>query len=585
MDPASKALAEAPPNDSRTWAARSDSSGVALTTLYNRYHGRPSKEEVAQRRLYLSVEEEKALVAFLLLMSSFGQPVRIKYIPTLAFSIARRRSPASRPKKPPGKNWAQAFGKRHPELKAKRIRSIDWKRHEIHIYDKVTEWFEVISQVLQDPAILPQNVYNMDETGVMLSMLGSVKVLIGRDDVRGYRGAGVKRTMVTAIECVSADGRSLHPLIIWPASTHRSNWTTHPTPGWHYGFSENGYNDSKISLEWLTRVFDPQTKGVANGQPRVLISDGFGSHETLEILEFCFANNIILCRLPSHTSHKLQPCDVSVFAPLKVAYRDQVERLNRGGVDTIGKEHFTYLYKPARDRAITKRNILAGWAAAGLFPFNPERVLRNMPKPPAEPGNSGVDVAATSCPNDVPLTPVTPVTVEGLTWLTELIKQDAGAAASDEASRQRLQRRVQKLASAAKISFAKQSLLQDHNHLLYDINNEAKVRRSTRSLVIGKAKVMKWEDLERVRAERVAKNKAASEKVKGKRGRKRKVPAPEADSSIEAEVETQADAQEADSSVPTLREKKKAKRSRVQQPQPQLEPESGSWRVPVALMY
>jgi hypothetical protein len=46
MDPASKALAEAPPNDSTTWAALADASGVALTTLYNRYYGRPLKEEV-----------------------------------------------------------------------------------------------------------------------------------------------------------------------------------------------------------------------------------------------------------------------------------------------------------------------------------------------------------------------------------------------------------------------------------------------------------------------------------------------------------------------------------------------------------
>jgi hypothetical protein len=57
MDPASKALAEAPPNDGRTWAARSDSSGVALTTLYYRHRGRPSKEETAQRQQYLTVEE------------------------------------------------------------------------------------------------------------------------------------------------------------------------------------------------------------------------------------------------------------------------------------------------------------------------------------------------------------------------------------------------------------------------------------------------------------------------------------------------------------------------------------------------
>jgi hypothetical protein len=113
--------------------------------------------------------------------------------------------------------------------------------------------------------------------------------------------------------------------------------------------------------------------------------------------------------------------------------------------------------------------------------------------------NPGADVAVTTSPDEVPLTTVTPVTAEGLTWLTDLIKQDACAAVSDEASRQRLQRRVQKLASAAKISFAKQSLLQDHNRLLYKINSEAKVRRSTRSLVIGTAKVIEWEDLERAR--------------------------------------------------------------------------------------
>lgn len=133
------------------------------------------------------------------------------------------------------------------------------------------------------------------------------------------------------------------------------------------------------------RVFDTQTRETANGKPRVLICDGFGSHETVEVLEFCLANNIILCRLPSHTSHKLQPCDVAVFAALKAAYRDQVDRLGRGGVDTIGKEHFTSLYSPARARAFTKRNITSAWAATGLFPFNPERVLRGIPKPAAHP--------------------------------------------------------------------------------------------------------------------------------------------------------------------------------------------------------
>lgn len=92
-----------------------------------------------------------------------------------------------------------------------------------------------------------------------------------------------------------------------------------------------------------------------------------------------------MCRLPSYSSHKLQPCDVATFAPLKAAYRKQVKRLDRGGVNTIGKEHFTSLYSPARSKAFTPRNIKASFTTTGLFSFNPNRVLNIIPKPPAEP--------------------------------------------------------------------------------------------------------------------------------------------------------------------------------------------------------
>jgi hypothetical protein len=525
IDRASQVLAQSLLDDvPRTYAARAEQGNVPLSTLHHRAKGRRSREEKAQSQQYLSPEEETAVVRFLLLMSSLGKPVRIKFIPSLAFSVARRRCAANRPRKPPGKNWPRAFQKRHPELKARKVKAIDWKRHDNNIHDKMVHWFEVIATVLQDPAILPENVYNMDETGVMLSMLGSVKVLVGKDDLRDYRGAGVKRKSVTAIECISADGRSLLPLIIWPASTHRSNWTTYPTPGWHYAHSEKGYNDSKISLEWLTRVFDPQTKQQADKRPRVLICDGFGTHETLEILEFCLEHNIVLCRLPSHTSHKLQPCDVAVFASLKAAYRDQVDRLNRGGVDNVGKEHFTSLYSPARIKAFTKRNITAAWAATGLFPFNPQRVLKDIPKPlpPLSLIVPTTGEIAGVCPQgqslQTPVTPVTPVTAEALASLHDMIKQDARTL--DERSKQRIQRRVQKLATAARISFAERALLQDHNRFLSKINSEVKARQSTKSLVLGKAKVMSYEALEEARAKRATKEADVANKAKNVRNRK-----------------------------------------------------------------
>jgi hypothetical protein len=524
MDRATLALAQDLPHGvPKTYAAIAEPTNVPLSTLHHRDRGRPWKQQSAQGRQYLTPEEEKALVNFSLIMSHLGQPVRIKFIPALAFSIARQQSTPNTRNKPPGTNWARAFEKRHPELRARTVRPINWKRHSNNIHDKITQWFEVIGKVLQDPAVLPENVYNMDETGVMLSMLGSAKVLVGRDDPRDYRGAGVKRTMVTAVECISADGRSLLPLIIWPASTHRSNWTTYPTPGWHYAHSENGYNDSKINLEWLKRVFDSQTRDRANHKPRVLICDGFGSHETLEILEYCFENNIVLCRLPSHTSHKLQPCDVGVFAPLKAAYRDQVERLYRGGADTVGKEHFTSLYSPARNKALTKGSITAAWAASVLYPLNPDRVLKSMHKPSA--GLTILPQASVGShePNEVLKTPVTPVTTEALASLQNLIKQDT--CAYEQTHKQHLQRHVQKLASAAQISFAERALLQRQNRFLTQMNKEAKVRRSTKSELLGKAKVMNYKDLQEARAKRAAKEKAAQNKAV--HGRKRKTSAQE----------------------------------------------------------
>jgi hypothetical protein len=473
-----------------------------------------------------------------------------------------------------------------------------WERHENNIYDKVIHWFEVVGKVLEDPAILPENVYNMDETGVMLCMLGSIKVLLSKDDPRDYRGAGVKRTMVTAIECISANGRSLLPMIIWPATTHRSNWTTFPTPGWHYACSESGYTDSKISLEWLKRVFDPQTRGQANQKPRVLICDGFGTHETLEALEFCFENNIILCRLPSHTSHKLQPCDVGVFASLKEAYRDEADRLFQGGANTVGKQHFTSLYSPAREKAFTKRNITAGWAACGLFPFNPDRVLRMTPKPPAQSTVPKADeIKVGACHQDevrLPQTPVTPVSAEGLASLHNLIKQDAHTL--NETSIQRIERHVQKLANAAQISFAERALLHDQNQMLTRMNNEAKVRRSTRSVVLGKAKVMSFEDIEVARAARAAKEVI---KGKGKRGRKRKSAPLEADEpetepeepEPEPEPEVARAAKEAINGRGKRGRKRKSTAQEADEPEPEPKPEVARmieapepWRAPVARM-
>jgi hypothetical protein len=96
------------------------------------------------------------------------------------------------------------------------------------------------------------------------------------------------------------------------------------------------------------------------------------------------------------------------------------------------------------------------------------------------------------------------VSAEALTSVLNMIKQ----VSDDETNRQHKERLQQKHTNATQLSFAERALLQEHNRFLARINNEAKVRRSTKSDVLGTAKVMSYEDLEKAKAERAAKEAA-----------------------------------------------------------------------------
>ncbi|KAJ5745113.1 hypothetical protein N7520_010295 [Penicillium odoratum] len=499
-----------------SFAGRSRSTGIPASTLWRRANNKPSIVDKAANQQYLTPQEEQALVEYVLRLADNGYPLPVKFLRSLALIIVRQRSSNFQITDPglelrlPGKNWPQGFYQRHPRLKARRLRAIDWKRDGRQIEDKVRHWFAIIGRELAEPAILPENVYNMDETGVLLSVLNSLKVLVNKDDLRKHRGTTVKRTLVTAIECISADGRFLHPLIIWPAATHRSSWTTHPTPGWHFACSKTGYTNTEISLYWVEHVFDPQTRDRAGDRPRLLICDGFGTHESLEVMKFCFANRIILCRLPSHTSHKLQPCDVGVFSPLKTAYRAQVEQACRAGVSTIGKPHFTYLYDRARKEAFTPRNIRSAWSRSGLFPLDPSRVLRECQASRPE--------IQTTIPMDHPTVTSnlchTPNTSDHFALLRSEVEQDT----------QNLdgvcKRRLQTLSRAAEKVFAERALLLEENRILFEQNNEKTCRLSSGLTVVGHAKVMSYEDIVEAQKKRDMTEQATREKRSKAGGRR-----------------------------------------------------------------
>ena len=82
--------------------------------------------------------------------------------------------------------------------------------------------------------------------------------------------------------------------------------------------------------------------------------------------------------MPPHTSHLLQPLDVSCYSPLKRAYGREVEELAQHGVYHVDKIDFLAAYTRIRLKIFTQQNIQAGFRATGLVPPYPDRVLSSL---------------------------------------------------------------------------------------------------------------------------------------------------------------------------------------------------------------
>jgi hypothetical protein len=110
----------------------------------------------------------------------------------------------------------------------------------------------------------------------------------------------------------------------------------------------------------------------------MLILDGHGSHLTTEFDRTCSENNIISICMPPHSSHLLQPLDVSCFAVLKRQYGRLVENRMRNGFNHVDKADFLTAFPEARTAAYKAETIRNGFAATGLVPFDPERVIQHL---------------------------------------------------------------------------------------------------------------------------------------------------------------------------------------------------------------
>jgi len=386
-------------------ATAATQNGVPRNTLRGRVDGAQPQRHAHSDEQRLTVVQEEHLELWILRQEALGYAPTHAQVRAIASGLLKRAGDH----KPLGKKWSNHFIKRHPAIKAKLGRRTDWERINAATPDNIRRLFELYDTVSWIP---PRRRYNADEGGIMEGQ-GINGLVIGSSQ-ENPNAVPVKtinaRTWTSIVECISALGVALDPLVIFKAKSIQEQWfkkdflAKHPS--WHVTFSENGWTSNDIAIEWLEKVFLPQTEPNDIAEARLLIVDGHGSHTSDEFMTICYLNNVHLLFLPAHTSHVLQPLDLGCFSSLKTAYRRLVSD-HTALTDTtkIGKANFLEFYAKAREIGLREENIRSGWKATGLYPKSVTKPLGSrwviVPTQPATPQPITSDISTPKRGSDV----------------------------------------------------------------------------------------------------------------------------------------------------------------------------------------
>lgn len=327
----------------------------------------------------LTRPQEKELINHIHRLSKRGLPPPPSLVANFVTEISGRR---------PGNNWVARFIKRHSQtLDSKYLNTLESARSKADSVKSYNEYFDSLELKIAKYNVQPHNIYNMDEKGFLIGHLTKSKRVFTKSLQESGRLVGAaqdgSREWITIIATICADGSTLSPGLIYKGSSGnlRDTWLEGYEPSEHSAFfaaSPNGWTSDELGFEYLTKIFDRETKNKAERDWRLLILDGHGSHVNLKFLDWCQNNRILVDVFPPHATHRLQPLDVSLFAPLSIYYSQQLDQHMRKneGFTAVTKRDFFELFWPAYQKAFSDHNVASGWKQTGLVPFDPQQVLR-----------------------------------------------------------------------------------------------------------------------------------------------------------------------------------------------------------------
>ncbi|KJK73352.1 hypothetical protein H634G_11476 [Metarhizium anisopliae BRIP 53293] len=115
----------------------------------------------------------------------------------------------------------------------------------------------------------------------------------------------------------------------------------------------------------------------------------------MDFLEWCDQHRIIIAVFPPHSTHRLQPLDVSLFSPLSTAYSNQLiqSTAKTQGLISLSKREFWTLFWHAFQTSFSAENIASGWKRTGLLPFDPNVILSQITDKDEDNSDTGEDSA------------------------------------------------------------------------------------------------------------------------------------------------------------------------------------------------
>ncbi|KAK9977146.1 hypothetical protein ABG768_018967 [Culter alburnus] len=180
--------------------------------------------------------------------------------------------------------------------------------------------------------------------------------------------------LVTVVCAVNAAGNAAPPMFIFPRVKFKDCFMIGAPPGAKGTSTRTGWMNEDTWAEFLDHLI--QHTNCTPDRPMLLIQDNLKAHISLKAVEIAKSNGIVLLTLPPHTSHRMQPLDVTVYGPFKTQYSRALDgwmRSNPG--QTVSIYQIAGLVNEAFMSAVTQRNITSGFKSTGIFLYNREIFL------------------------------------------------------------------------------------------------------------------------------------------------------------------------------------------------------------------